>query len=987
MDNTTPKKHYDAFISYRHGGLDGLVAKRLHKLLETYRFPSSIAKKVGKKRLQRIFRDREELPTSSNLSSNIESALENSDFLLLICSPRLLESMWCMREVTTFGELHGKDRIISLLIEGEPDDSFPPGIREREIDGQIVMVEPLAADIRAATWKKSLRLLSGEKLRLLAPILGVAYDDLRQRHRRRRRQQIAGTVGAAFAFTLGFGSFSTYQYLQIAKQMQLKLENQSYVLSEYAQELLTNGDPETAMLLALEALPRNLKSPERPYVPQAQQALGDALSVYNPETGYQPYKTLTLEASTSSLAISPNETYIASACPFIVTIADPLTGEVAANLPAVDDVSLSATFLDDNTLIYTGADGLSAYDIAAGESLWTGLAGANNMSVSANKEVIAAANSTEGSASLYDRDGNLLQTISFGERTLPVSLDTAFVSFDHSLFALSADGAQLAVSFTDGSVSLFDCKDGKETQIIPPSAVSWISGGFCGDTLICSTLIEQPYYAELILYDTLNKEITASYESQGDTGAYFLPFASDEGILVAHSNNLYQVNTSTGELEGYYAVGDNITALSRQAGRTILSTESGSYYIIGEDGGVSAYDSLETCTTLAIGSSIALTGSRDSGQVRILRDNTADEEKSLLFSYDTDYFFTDTCIDREQDRILFYSYQGLRCYDQSGVLIGEASFPDPMSVLEVRHDEESGNIIVRYPDEFTLYSGSDGSRIANIVGEEGTSLLYTPFGMSVVTGTDTAVLVGWEEGEVLAAGKCMPGASAAIPIADGMLTFVGESANYNEMIPIAGGVLSFVGESVYYNESEIAEGTFCGGDRIGNDQYAFGILGNGMITVYVTEGSNVNPAFTFPIHDQNAEIYFASKDNGETYVFVSPTRGEAQVYDMEGNLLRSMSESGYLADVKVTGDGIAADYVLADGERVTYLLDENSMEAMALLPGLLGIYDDGTLLLDDGDGQLFQRRLYTREELMELAKNRLGERQLTAEEMRQYKAG
>ncbi|MDR0433752.1 MAG: toll/interleukin-1 receptor domain-containing protein, partial [Gracilibacteraceae bacterium] len=214
---------YDAFISYRHGELDGLVAEKLHKMLETYRLPRAIARQTGKKKLARVFRDREELPTSSNLSDSINEALENSAFLLLICSRRTCESQWVMREVERFGELRGKDRIITLLIEGEPDEAFPPGLREREIGGEKIFVEPLAADIRAASWADSLKLLKEEKLRLLAPILGCAFDDLRRRHRRRRIQRAAAALGAAFAFSLSFGSFATYQYLRIEEEMQQKL--------------------------------------------------------------------------------------------------------------------------------------------------------------------------------------------------------------------------------------------------------------------------------------------------------------------------------------------------------------------------------------------------------------------------------------------------------------------------------------------------------------------------------------------------------------------------------------------------------------------------------------------------------------------------------------------------------------------------------------------------------------------------------------------
>lgn len=83
---------YDAFISYRHSELDSAIAERLHRLLETYKVPKSIAQKTGKKSIKRVFRDRDELPTSSNLSDNISTALKNSEYLIVICSPRTPES-------------------------------------------------------------------------------------------------------------------------------------------------------------------------------------------------------------------------------------------------------------------------------------------------------------------------------------------------------------------------------------------------------------------------------------------------------------------------------------------------------------------------------------------------------------------------------------------------------------------------------------------------------------------------------------------------------------------------------------------------------------------------------------------------------------------------------------------------------------------------------------------------------------------------------
>lgn len=44
MQNENKAYHYDAFISYRHAELDKFVAENLHKQLEAFRLPKSVAK-------------------------------------------------------------------------------------------------------------------------------------------------------------------------------------------------------------------------------------------------------------------------------------------------------------------------------------------------------------------------------------------------------------------------------------------------------------------------------------------------------------------------------------------------------------------------------------------------------------------------------------------------------------------------------------------------------------------------------------------------------------------------------------------------------------------------------------------------------------------------------------------------------------------------------------------------------------------------------
>ena len=118
---------YDAFISYRHSELDKFVAENLHKQLEAFRMPKVISKKRKneKNRIQRVFRDKEELPLTSNLEDPIIKAIHNSEWLIVICSPRLRESLWCKKEIETFVGLHGRERVLAVLVEGEPHESFP----------------------------------------------------------------------------------------------------------------------------------------------------------------------------------------------------------------------------------------------------------------------------------------------------------------------------------------------------------------------------------------------------------------------------------------------------------------------------------------------------------------------------------------------------------------------------------------------------------------------------------------------------------------------------------------------------------------------------------------------------------------------------------------------------------------------------------------------------------------------------------------------
>lgn len=105
---------YDAFISYRHTEPDAFVAGALHKYLESYKLPSNLKKEkehkgepLKREKINKIFRDAEELPLTNNLNDTIMEAINDSEYLIVICSPRLQESLWCRKEIETFIEKRG----------------------------------------------------------------------------------------------------------------------------------------------------------------------------------------------------------------------------------------------------------------------------------------------------------------------------------------------------------------------------------------------------------------------------------------------------------------------------------------------------------------------------------------------------------------------------------------------------------------------------------------------------------------------------------------------------------------------------------------------------------------------------------------------------------------------------------------------------------------------------------------------------------------
>jgi len=180
---------YRAFISYSHA--DRGWAEWLHKALETYRVPSRLVGRetpagVIPRSLAPIFRDRDELPSAHNLTGKVEEALAQSANLIVVCSPRSAQSKWVEAEIRAFQKLGRGDRVFCLIVDGEPHACFGPVLRGE--DGE----EPIAADVRPEGDGKT-----NAKLKLIAGLLDVGFDELRRREAQRAHRRMALIAGLA----------------------------------------------------------------------------------------------------------------------------------------------------------------------------------------------------------------------------------------------------------------------------------------------------------------------------------------------------------------------------------------------------------------------------------------------------------------------------------------------------------------------------------------------------------------------------------------------------------------------------------------------------------------------------------------------------------------------------------------------------------------------------------------------------------------------
>lgn len=499
-------------------------------------------------------------------------------------------------------------------------------------------------------------------------------------------------------------------------ESQLKEQKNSLAMAGYSSDALARGDVSGAITYALSAIPDKKGFLNIPVMAQAQKALTDALGVYDLSDEYKDYDMYEMPSTVFDIILSPQGTRLAVISAYELAVFDMQTRQRTALLPMWESALSDALFTDENTIIYSGSNGICAYDLQSNRELWSG-GNATALTLSGDMKTIAAINDKGDSVSLYDAmNGNKITDFGFGDKKRDIPFNDRFADAGDSIFELNKDGSLLAVSFDDGSLIVYRSANPLEYIVInEESGFCEYKGGFCGDYLAYTGKSANsdelnPYSFGIADMDSM------TYKGGFESDTRILIQADERGIYLARGNVLAEINPVTYEQRELAYTFDADIANFAVNGKNSL--------VVADDNSVSFYDSAaalickrdyaEGGTFADIKGKYAAVANRDSKAVRTL--SLENHEEDTLMAYDTDIYHDEARISADGSRAVLFDYKRFSIYDVKGnMLVKTVEMPDSERIYDqqfIRDNERSWLEVTWYDGTVRRYDANDGRLIS-----------------------------------------------------------------------------------------------------------------------------------------------------------------------------------------------------------------------------------------------------------------------------------
>ena len=251
---------YKVFVSYSHSA-DDRLAPILQAGLHGF------ARPWNQLRAMRVFLDSRSLSATPKLWSTIRTALQDSEYFLLLASPGSARSEWVPREVQHWLSLGRADKLLVALTDGEivwdaernDFDWESTTALPRVLEG-VLQEPPLFVDFRWAKQEEQLS-LNHPRFRdkiadLSSTLQGVPKDsligeDVRQHQKSVRLRRVAIAALSILCVALGVASYISVQQRNEALRQQ-KIATARQLAAEA--EVTRNRDPRLLPLSALLAV-------------------------------------------------------------------------------------------------------------------------------------------------------------------------------------------------------------------------------------------------------------------------------------------------------------------------------------------------------------------------------------------------------------------------------------------------------------------------------------------------------------------------------------------------------------------------------------------------------------------------------------------------------------------------------------------------------------------------------------------------------------